>query len=310
MFQRYHIPWAEIYFKKGPIAWIKFPDRQKVPFDLSGKMKNGYFLLYNNRMKGLFKLDPKYVYFMGKTPCYDYSARNMNPIDEELVDELNKYLRTNKMTKLRQKDKRHSGLFRSFEIRLGKGLGKKQLVKRSNREGLGLETVIQEGKETLQQVIEEKNKEQEKPIQVGEPDEAFFILNFLRTKGVLSDKDHQTFIYKIENGIIGFGELVEELRDMNVVTINEPMDEEVEGFLEDFGAQDPVAMAAHVDDLRQGKKGLNSMTPVPVKSFIPAGIILAVGLLAIFAVILLSNGTIKLDGLAGGLGGFKLPGLP
>jgi hypothetical protein len=309
LFKRLHIPFAEIYFKRGPIAWIKFPDRQKVPFDIS-KQKNGYFVLYNNKIKGIFRINPKYVYFMGKTPCYDYSTKDMNPIDEELVDELWKYLHRNKLTKLKRKDVRHSKILRSFDLRLGKGIAKTQLAKRTDKEGMAMEAIVDEAKVAMQNQLEEINKQQERPIELGKTDEAFFILKFLKSKGVINDEEHATFIHKIENEIIDFGGLIQELRDMSVVSINEPLNEDVEAFVEDFGSQDPLNMSGHVDDLRSAKKGLHSMTPVPVKSFIPAGIILAGGLLAIFVVVLLSNGTIKLDGIGGGLGGFKLPGMP
>lgn len=309
--KRKDIPWAEIYLKKGPIAWIKFSDRQKLPYDIS-KQKNGYFILYTKKVKGIFKIDPKYIYFMGKTPCYDYTIKNMNPIDDELLNELNNFLNRNKLTKLKRKHIRHSTLFKSNPGKIQEI--KNKLQKKENVSSILTQNAISEGREAINDYVQNLSDKTGKPVVLESADECTMLANYLKTKGIINTDEHATLIYKIENGTIGFGELIEELNDMHVIDINEPLDERVEGMLEDFGSQDPLNMSGLVDDLREAKKGLKSMTPVPVKSFVPAGVILAAGLIGIFVIVLISNGTIPLDpskwtgGGGNPFGNMKIPG--
>ena len=49
------------------------------------------------------------------------------------------------------------------------------------------------------------------------------------------------------------------------------------------------------------------MTPVPVKQFVPGGVILAVGLVIIIGIVVIAQNPDIFNAIGGG-GGFKLPG--
>ena len=307
--KRMHIPWAEIYLKKGPIIWIYFNDRTKQPF--SPKIRNGYFVLYKNRIKGIFKINPKYVYFMGKTPCYDYSERDMNPIDSVIVDELNRFADKNNLTKIKRRDVKHSNRLRDLILRHGsKAKALEVFDSELEKSYEHANKVIKETAQEINTEIAEKEKEKDQEIKLTPSQYSIKLIDHLRNKALITEEEANTFVYKIENNLLEFSTLIEELRESNIISINEPMDVSVERFLEDFGSQEPLQLSGHVDDLRMDRKGLKTMTATPVKSFLPGGVILAIGLCIIIAIVVIPGQWENItSGFAKGGAGNPLAGL-
>ncbi len=310
MFKRIHIPWAEIYLKKGPIAWVILPNRELIPFDI-GKSRNGFFVLYNNKIKGIFKIDRRHIFFMGKTPCYFYDTKNMNPIDPILCDELNKFCDRNNLTKLKQKDVRASQVLRGLVKRRPKDRAITEMRQTGMEKQKLIDQALAQGNSELAKQLEDFNKEHESNVKFNENQTSIFLLQYLAKQDLLPEKEKETFIYKVENEMITFEELLNELKTNNIITIQEPLDMDPERFLIDFGSQDPLNMSGHVDDLRADRKGLSKMTATPVKSFIPAATIFAIGLVIVMAIAILPGQMDTIQAAFGGIGGgessFKLP---
>lgn len=81
-------------------------------------------------------------------------------------------------------------------------------------------------------------------------------------------------------------QLIEALTELGIIEPTEPLNEDVEDFIQELGAMDAQNLADFILDLRNDKKGLKDMTPVPVKSYFPAAYIAVIGGLILFAVIL------------------------
>lgn len=303
-FKRMHIPLAEIYMKKGPVAWIKI-GHEKFPFSI--KPRNGYFVLHNNRVKGIFKLDHKSMYLMGKTPCWDYNYKNMNPIDDVLCEELHKFADTNGLTKIKRSHVKQSQRLRTwYKRKQNLDEAMQELEKDHSKAFMAMETGIRSSIDEINESVQKENE----GLQQGEVEKkptkhqySLLLIDHLLSKGLLDEQEHRTFLYKLENGQLEFQQLITELRDANIVSINEPLREDVEMFLDDFGSQDPLQMSGHVDDLRLDRKNLKTMTAVPVKQIIPGAVIIAVFIGGSIALVVVSS---NWDQITGGLN-LKIP---
>jgi len=300
---RQNIPLVEIYLKKGAVAWIMTQSKEVIPYTI--KPRGKYFVIYSNKIKGIFKIDPNHMWFMGKTPCYFYNIGNMNPIDPILLNELNHFCDKNKLTKIKRKDVRTS---RSLRLWSKKHKDEKQTIEKASLE---LQSEMNEGiieaQNDLDNQLNELNKESDNETTLTPKQTSIYILEYLEKKELLPKKEKDAFLFRVENELISFEELIEELQDNNVISISEPMDMTVERMLEDFGAQDPQNLAGHVDDLRLEKKGLKSLTSTPVKAFLPAAVIMAIGLVIVMAIAIIPG---QLDTIKAALPDLSIPGFP
>lgn len=272
-----------------------------------------YFVIYTKKLKGIFELKGA-PNFIGKTPIYQYDMRNTLPFDPILVNELNHYLTRNQLTKLKQKDKKHGSLLRTFMNKSKRETkdeqlieGQKELGAITKLNGKEMDEYIGEAINIMQGQVEQISKEAQQQIVLTPTQKSKFILKHLREQGVLDEVEHGTFIYKVENDMLNFEQLVDELKTMNIVQIAYPMNTSVEAILDDFGAQNPTELAGFIDDLRDSKKGLGTLTATPIKAFIPGSLVLSIGIIVIMAVVVIGQNPDIINNIIGG--GFKLPGL-
>lgn len=108
--------------------------------------------------------------------------------------------------------------------------------------------------------------------------------------------------------------LLEKLVDLDIIQPYDALDESVKDFISELGSLTASDIVGFINDLREDKKGLTNMTPIPQKSFPIPGNVLFLGLIgaAMAIVIIAPNwesiskglhiGTPAANG-AGGLGG-------
>lgn len=309
------IPEYEVHLSAEPVAFMMFPVGRKIkPFKI--KPKGNYFVLYNKYVKGVYEIkadNPAWMW--GKTAVYFCHVSNSTNFDPIIVDQINQFMRRNKLSKIKRKDVKHASLLRNIITNVKKQKAHAApidvLQAEINEDRQSLDQNIEDGMKSMQDQLDVMNKENQSELTLSEPQQMTFLLDYLQKQKKLDPAEHATFIYKINNDLLDFKGLIEELRDMSVITINEPLDLRLEGFLEDFGAQNPSELAGFVDDMRDARKGLKTLTAAPVKSFIPAATLFAVILGVIFGIILIPQ---YLPDITEGInksmnqgGGFKLP---
>jgi len=307
----YSIPVYEIHLQNEPVAMIYLPGR-KIQFY---KMKpiGKYFVIKTKKVTGVFELKgtPNYI---GKTPIFQFDMRNSIPFDPIVVDELNKYLTRNQLTKLKQKDKKHGSLLRTFINKSQKETPDEKLMEAQQElgaitklKGHDMDAYIGEALNQMQKQVEQVSEQAQQPVQLTEPQKGKFIIKYLKEQGILDEVEHGTFIYKVENDLLNFEQLIDELKTMHIVQVAYPMSTSVEGILDDFGAQNPAELAGFIDDVRDSKKGLGTLTATPIKSFIPGSLVLSIGIIVIMGVVVIGQNPDIINNLIGG--GIKLPGL-
>lgn len=114
-----------------------------------------------------------------------------------------------------------------------------------------------------------------------------------------TNKIDQPTYYEVDKSItdktMNFDGLVDFLKSKNFIKAISPLNVDVGGFIKELGAINAQEWAGFAQDLRNDKQGLEDMTAKPVKKFLSAGVILAIGIVAIMAVILVP-GSIHLGG--------------
>ena len=303
--RRYSVPWFEIYLKKGVLVWMDVGS-EIIPMVV--KPKNGYFVVYTDKVKGFFHIVDSRIKLMGgRVPTYYFTPHDMNNIDPQIVDEFERWADAQELDEVKKKDITHSDLLRGILKRKSKlAQAHDELKERSTNDLVAMENVIIEGQEAVTQLMAQNDTDKGKEHIYSEQWKSDALVKYLRSKGVIDEQIHNNLIFKIYNGVVNYGQLLEELRAMNVISITEPASLRVTRYIKDFGSQDPFAIINSIFSLKTNKKGLKGLTPVPVKSWIPGGTILAIGLVAIFIIVLISNGTINGDML----GEISIPGLP
>lgn len=303
--RRYSVPWFEIYLKKGVLVWMDVGS-EIIPMVV--KPKNGYFVVYTDKVKGFFHIVDSRIKLMGgRVPTYYFTPHDMNNIDPQLVDEFERWADNQELDEVKKKDIIHSDLLRGILKRKSKLTdAHDELKERSTNDLVAMENVLVEGEDAVQQLMKQNDTDKGKEHVYSEQWKSDALVKYLRSKGVIDEQIHNNLIFKIYNGVVNYGQLLEELRAMNVISITEPASLRVTRYIKDFGSQDPFAIINSIFSLKTNKKGLKGLTPVPVKSWIPGGTILAIGLVVIFIIVLISNGTISGDML----GKISIPGLP
>jgi len=128
--------------------------------------------------------------------------------------------------------------------------------------------------------------------------------------GIISNDQASNFISRFTKQS-NPDQLIEMLHEINIINPVEPLNEDVEDFIQELGAMDAQSLADFILDLRNDKKGLKDMTPVPVKSYFPAAYLAVGGGLIIFAIILSPQLQTSLDQVLNHTSpegsGFKLP---
>lgn len=269
------VPEIEIHMSNEPIAIMLLATGQIKPYKI--KSKGRYFTIFDRKgVKGIFTINNKYRYSWGKTPCYFYGIQETNPIDPIIINELNAFKKRNKLTEIKRKDIKHAGRLRILGMQMKHSDAMNKVKQESNDVNITLQEnvdFVEKGIETRVKTLKEKHS---KNVEVTSGQKSYILLEHLRETKQIDDTQYVEFQNKIDGNLLTYDMLIDELRNLNVVSISEPLDENVEDFIQDLGAQSSADLAGFVQDLRTNKKGLKDMTASPVKSFIPASVLFVI----------------------------------
>lgn len=251
----------EIHNSKEPIALLIHPTRKMQAYKLRPLGGKYFYVKEGRRYDGIFELDPTIAYHYSKTPVYVFDSRNSRPINPILVNELAKWSKKNRLTKIKPKDKVHADKLRKIADKTST-LENAQTT---------MQDEAKKSKLKMKEYLDDLGKvENIPPESIG-----YLLTNFLVEQEMLTPEEKGMLDSKLQNGQMDNVTLINYLKDREVVNISTPLDMDTSKFLEDFGSYNPDQLASFVDRLRRDDKGLKSLTSTPVKNWIPASIILA-----------------------------------
>lgn len=295
------IPDIEIHLSNDPIALVISAGYIK-PYKITNK--GNYFSINEKRTRGIYTIKGPGLMW-GKTKVYFYHVEETNPIDPVLSSELNHYMKTNELTKITLADVKHGSRLRILSKIVDKE-NPNPLDKVQTEENVkltNLDSKITEGVTKISKMEDDIKEKYEKDISIPPVKKSYMLLDHLLETKQIDDKEYYNFLHKIENHELDFNRLVNYLRDAHVIRVYEPLDVNVETYINELGAQNARELAGFVQDLRNNKKGLADMTSKPATSFLTGGVVLAIGIVALLAIVLIPQ---SLPNATGGHGGINL----
>lgn len=286
----FSFPSMEIHNSKEPIAIIQFPSRKQKEYKLRVLGGKYFYIKDGKKFEGIFELDPTKAYYSGNTPIYYFDSRNCRPFDWKIGNELVKFAKRNSLTQIKQKDKTHSKMLRDITAKTQDPLSAVTLFK---------EKILGRKKEIDDTLLEFNKKVSETPEQQqpSEQDKGYILTNYLLQKGLISAEEKGIVDAKVKRGEMTLEGLMATLREKEIISIAEPFTREEELYLEDYGGYNPTQLTAFVRSLLQLDKGLKTMTSIPLKSWMPAGIIMAILIGGSIAVVVLSSNMGQIGGM-------------
>lgn len=277
------IPDMEIQMSNEPIALV-FTGEYIKAYKIVQKGK--YFIINQRATRGIYTVKGN-GWNWGKTKVYFYHVEETNPIDPVLINELNKWIKTNELTTIKQKDIRHGSRLRILDKLNDKIVSLEKITKDETGKLENLDKEITDGATKIMQAEQEIKNERDINLVIAPIKKSYMLLEHLRESKQINDTEYETLAHKLENHELDFNSLINELRDTHVIRVYEPLDAKVESYINELGVQNARELAGFVQDLRNNKKGLADMTAKPVTSFLSAGVILAAGIVVILAIVLL-----------------------
>jgi hypothetical protein len=269
------VPAVEIHMSNDPIAQV-FLSTGEIRFYKIKKRKKYFTIIDKKGVKGIYTINNKYRHNIGKTPVYVYASQEQNPIDPILINELNNFKKRNKLTEIKRKDVKHASRFRNL-LTQKKATEAMDIIKAENEKAdKDLQENVAEVTKGIDDKIDMLKKQHNKDVDVSDSQRSTILLEHLKEVKNIDDKQFVEFANKVDSNTLTYDDLIDELRNLNVVTVSEPLDENVEDFIQDLGSQNAAEAAGFVDDLRLNRKGLKDMTASPVKSFIPASVLFVI----------------------------------
>ena len=291
-------PIWEIHSSKEPVAIIQFPSRKQKEFKLRVLGGKYFYIRDGKKFEGIFELDPTKAYYSGNTPIYYFDSRNCKPFDWVVGQELVKFAKRNKMTKITHKDKVHSQMLQDIKRTTPDVLSSLSLLK---------DKIFQRKKEINDTLTEFNQKLAESPTRPSEVEMGYVLTNYLLQKGLITPEEKGIMDAQVSRGEMTLAGLVATLRDKEIISISEPFTREEELYLDSYGGYNPTQLTAFVRSLLQLDKGLRTMTSVPLKAWMPAGIIMALLIGGSIAVMILFNNSATITSGMGDIIGMGIP---
>jgi|MDSW01.2.fsa_nt_gb hypothetical protein len=272
----FSFPQWEIHNSKEPVAMMIYPSRKIQAYKLKPLGGQYFYIREGKKFKGIFELDQTKAYIMGgKTPVYFFDSRNCEPLDMLLVNELTTFSRKNLLHRVERKDIEHASMLHEIL---------KKVPQIENALNILLEKTIKRKTKTEEAISELSKLENVSTEQMG-----LVLTNYLLQKDLITPEEKGMLDADLEVGRIDFNKLVVILKERDVVRITSPLDTTVTSFLSDFGGYNPDQMASFVSMLSNDDKGLKQMTSIPIKTWMPASVIMALLIGGSIAMIVLLN---------------------
>lgn len=277
------IPDLEIHMSNEPVACVFTGEYMKF-YKIA--QKGNYFIINQRNTRGIYTVKGR-GWNCGKTKVYFYYVEETNPIDPVVTSELNKWIKTNELTTIKYKDIQHGARLRILK-KIKDVSNPLEKVKAEESAKLeNMEQQITEGVTKINAIEKQVKEERDIDISIAPIKKSYLLLEHLLETKQIDKVEHEKLAVKLENHELDFNTLINELREAHVIRVYQPLDSNVESYINDLGAQNARELAGFVQDLRNNKKGLADMTAKPVTAFLSAGVILAGGIVAILAIVLL-----------------------
>ena len=268
----YNIPDLEIHRSKKPVALIVSAG-YIIPHSITAR--GNYFVMNDKKVKGIYTIIEKFRLMWDYTPVYFFVVQESNPIDPIMIDRINNFMQRNKIVNLKLKDIKHGSMLRSVYLRAEReGLDQNaalRILDSTEKDSADqLNTKIDEAVQKLNEHEKVQREEYNRPYyKMSDNKKSYRLLKFLKEKEqLISEQEYTTFIFKVENHLLDFSGLVEELRESHVVRIVEPLDEETESFIYQLSNQYEEEKAGQTQDLVGTKRGLKEMLSRPIHSIL------------------------------------------
>src|SRR5690349_9834031 len=218
---------------KNTIVLMIYPHGVIVPYKINPR--DEFFVINEARAVGVYLINDKYRFMWnGRTPIYIYAVGNFTPIDPLMIDGLNQYKKANRLTIIRQKDVRHGSMIRHMMNRLSKDDIMKTLDEQMAKEGGDIQTAVTTVMNDLKNEIQFKREKHGQDIEYSPEQKAVIIINYLKQLQLISEDEFSNLIHNVANEKLSFETLIEELKYRQIVSVAEPLPEQLEDFLQDF----------------------------------------------------------------------------
>ncbi len=283
----FSFPEMEIHNAKDPICLMIFPSRKIKAYKLRAIGGNYFYIREGKAFKGIFELDPTKAYHFGKTPCYVFDSRNCLPIDAILVNEINHFARTNRLAKVKRKDVDHAGRLRAI-------LSKVPMMDDAMRV---LNEQLKKRLDKITKVVEEIGQ----PQDIDQRELGNILTNYLVANDLITVEEKGELDHLVDIGKMDYTELIGVLKDRDIIRIESPIELNTQVFLESFGGYNPEQMANFAEYLTNIDRGLRTLTSVPVKTWMPASIIMALLIGGSIAFMIILNSSDQIGSMFGNL---------
>jgi len=267
------LPDIEIGMSKQAIALMISQHGHITPYKI--KPKDGFFVINDTGYVGLHIINDKYRFMWnGRTSVYLYAEGNMTPIDPIKIDILNQYKKANRLVQVTQKDIRDGARIRHLANQLQQSgqLDRKaimdKIVAERTEEGNAIQNAIAEHENRMNAHIQFKKEKHGQDVSFTPEQKAVIMINYIFQNQLIDEKERDLLIWKVENEKITFESLVSELKHRRVVSVAEPLPENVEDFLQDLQMQYEGKVASIIQNHRRSKRGLKQYRQPQVKQFI------------------------------------------
>ena len=281
-------PQWEIHNSKEPVCMMIYPSRRIQAYKMKPLGGQYFYIKEGRKFKGIFELDQTKAYIMGgKTPVYFFDSRNCMPIDIKLTHTLTEFSRKNTLHKVERKDINHAHMLHEIL---------KSVPMLDNALNVLMDKTLRRKKKTEEAIAELSKVEGVPNAEMG-----YVLTNYLLQNDLISPEEKGQLDADLDVGRIDFNKLIIILKERDVVRITTPLDTTVTSFLADFGGYNPDQMASFVNMLSNDDRGLKQMTSVPIKTWMPASVIMALLIGGSIAMIVLLNNMQAFEGAFSGM---------
>lgn len=233
-----------------------------------------FFLIKN---QGVFEVDPQKGIRYGKTVVYFYDTRSAKPVDPRVMKSLDDFAYKNKLVKIKRKDVRHGAELRKLIGRYDP----KEAIDR-------LKDIFVRKQEKINSKIEDVSKQIE-DAQLPEEDQGLVLVESLVRANLIEKSDADLLSDQIESGDVSFVELIERLRNLESVEVQQAISMDAQRFLEDYHTYNPADVDTLLDAAERYADKIRKMGSPEVKNFASAAVIFALLIGGAIAVMILAG---------------------
>jgi len=257
-----HFPDRAVRNSKRAIAIMLTPEGIKIHYVKIIYTK--FFLVKNH---GIFELDQTKGIRYGKTTVYFFDTRSAKPISLPAMKELHDFAYTNRLHRIKRKDVRHADQLRQI---VQKGKHMIEAVKE-------LKEIVLKRKDKINNMIETVQKAQaELPEPVPEKEQGLVLVDALVRSRLIETEEAEGLKDNLLGNKITFVDLVEKLRDLELVEIQTPISVSAHRFLDDYHTYSPAEVDVFIDRAERLGTKMTKMGSPEVKNNMKAGLVFAI----------------------------------